>query len=186
MKKLLPVLFCLVLLLFSCHPGQHDDEQDLPPYGHSMGFRLTDHGSYRLLQVQDPWQGASGIRIKYILCGKQEMIPDSLRGLNWIKTPVKRVVCMSTTHVAMIESLQETSSIVGISGSDYISNPAIRKGLRIGYLRNNLLSFCNAKAAIGKSENLFCGLNDQTIYLFFVAAVRESARYFVETLQFLS
>ncbi|MCK4344452.1 MAG: ABC transporter substrate-binding protein, partial [Bacteroidales bacterium] len=44
-----------------------------------------------------------------------------------IEIPVKRVICLSTTHVAMIDLLEKTHTIFGISGKELINNPNIRK-----------------------------------------------------------
>lgn len=34
----------------------------------------------------------------------------------------RRIVCMSSTHVAMLDALGEADRVVGVSGRDYISN----------------------------------------------------------------
>lgn len=44
----------------------------------------------------------------------------------------KRVVCMSTSHIAYLTSLGLEDYIVGVSGSRYISNPAIREKINNG------------------------------------------------------
>ncbi|MDD3945428.1 MAG: ABC transporter substrate-binding protein [Bacteroidales bacterium] len=46
---------------------------------------------------------------------------------------VRRVVCLSSTHVAYLDALDETRSIVGVSGSRYICNKNIRDVVDVGY-----------------------------------------------------
>jgi len=53
-------------------------------------------------------------------------LPDSLDKKKIIRTPVERIVCLSTTHLAFLKILNETGSVAGISGIKYISNPEIR------------------------------------------------------------
>jgi iron complex transport system substrate-binding protein len=43
---------------------------------------------------------------------------------------------MSTTHVAMFDALGKSDAIVGISGSDYISNPLLCSRLKAGEVRD--------------------------------------------------
>lgn len=37
-----------------------------------------------------------------------------------------RIVCMSSTHIAMLDAIGEAGRVVGVSGIDYISNPDIQ------------------------------------------------------------
>ncbi|HOO42837.1 MAG TPA: ABC transporter substrate-binding protein [Bacteroidales bacterium] len=46
---------------------------------------------------------------------------------------VKRVVCLSTTHIAYLDAINETRSIVGVSGSQYIYNDKLRNATDVGY-----------------------------------------------------
>ena len=48
----------------------------------------------------------------------------------------QRVVCMSSTHIAAMEKLGLDSLIVGVSGSEYISNELIIKGLSNGKIKD--------------------------------------------------
>ncbi len=64
------------------------------------------------------------------------LVPDSLKHHPVIQIPVKRVICMSTTHVAMMDALGESDAIVGISGSDYITHPDLRLRLEEGEVRD--------------------------------------------------
>ncbi len=70
------------------------------------------------------------LKNKYYLISKEKTIPDSLKNKNIIRTPVKRVICLSTTHLAFIDLLNETKTIKAVSGSKYIYNPKIRKGIK--------------------------------------------------------
>lgn len=93
---------------------------------YASGFRVIKQGSHTLLEVTDPWQQSQDIIFTYVLGPDQEGLPQSLKEFPYIQTPVKRVIALSTTHVAMIEQLGSAESIVGLSGTEFIYNPSVR------------------------------------------------------------
>ena len=128
----------LAVLLWACSDGVKDagTHQAEPGMQYANGFHIESHAQYQILHVRDPWQGSRGNHFRYVLAGHDVTLPDSLSDLPVIRVPVKRLVCMSTTHVAMITSLGQSGSIVGISGSEYISDPMIRRRIREGLVRD--------------------------------------------------
>ncbi len=106
------------------------------------GFDIEESGGITNLTVFNPWGKAKGVSFEYYLVDRNSEVPDSLSGKKVIKTPVRRVICLSTTHLAYLDVLEETDAVVGISGSRYISNPEIRKRMEqdevpdVGYGQN--------------------------------------------------
>jgi iron complex transport system substrate-binding protein len=88
----------------------------------AKGFKIADHGSYQTIMVYNPWQKAKDISYRYHLYNSDTLIKNHDTGTT-IKVPVKRVVCLSTTHIGFIDYIEELGSIVGLSGSRYVSNP---------------------------------------------------------------
>jgi len=74
---------------------------------------------YTRLIISDPWQGAKGISNDYYLIRRGAAIPQGVDSSKVINVPIERIICMSTTHSAMILALNEGSSIVGMSGTDF-------------------------------------------------------------------
>lgn len=99
---------------------------------YASGFRVYEMGNHTLVKVLDPWQQSRDVIFSYLLASSSEMIPDSLKNLPFIKTPVKRVIALSTTHVAMIDQLGSAASIVGLSGTGFIYNTSIRERIESG------------------------------------------------------
>ena len=137
------LLFACLLILACCpscnnpagqNPGT--SEVAVGKLKYARGFRIEEVQGYKILHVINPWQGSRRVHLQYILTEDPSRIPDSLKQHPVIQIPVKRVICMSTTHVAMIDALGESDAIVGISGSDYISNPALRSKLETGEVRD--------------------------------------------------
>lgn len=128
MKNLL-ILFILFMLT-ACSSSPQAEEAYREHSGftrYATRFDIQVEGDYTQLRVFDPWQNSKGSSFSYVLGERQELIPDSLSDLPFIQTPLKRVITMSTTHVAMISGLGESNSIIGASGTPFIYTREIRK-----------------------------------------------------------
>lgn len=130
-------LLLLLILAVGCRPtSQPATDQDSCSSGaytsYASGFQASIEESFKLIHVSNPWQNSRDVSFSYVLAAREALLPDSLRHLPWIRTPVERVIVLSTTHVAMIDQLGAASSLVGVSGDDYIYNQEIREGIRSG------------------------------------------------------
>ncbi len=108
----------------------------------AKGFTIEQFDDYRIITVFNPWQGAGGITFRYYLVSENripEGVPENARV---ITTPVHRIVCMSTTHIGMLDFVDRLETIVGVSGKIYINNPWVKKQIEkgrivdIGYEQN--------------------------------------------------
>ena len=90
-------------------------------------FSLEKTDSCTILTITDPWQGASGIKQVYYLVNRINGESLSSDKLSIIEVPLKKIICMSTTHVAMIEALGAEDAITGVSGKDFIYNEKINE-----------------------------------------------------------
>ncbi len=125
------VIILLSALLTGCNRGASNQENDRHEGStftrYATRFDIHEEETYTLLQVFNPWQNSRNTSYSYVLGDHQDLVPDSLADLPFIRTPVTRVVAMSTTHVAMITGLDEIVSIKGASGTAFIYNPEIRE-----------------------------------------------------------
>ena len=124
------LLLCAGLLLAACG-GRHRPAAalfDRPLYtpAYAAGFELL--GAERmqsvLLRVSDPWQGAEGVETSLLILRDGEAAPADFAGEVLAVDP-QRIVCMSSTHIAMLDAVGAVGRIVGASGPDYISNAYI-------------------------------------------------------------
>jgi len=125
-------IFILLSALTGCSGRQNQNTDRIKSNKYAQGFRLIKNENITKLSVFNPWEKAENISVDYFLHPKGSLLPDSLSDQKVIKTPVKRVVCLSTTHIAFLNELDEINSIVGISGSQYVSNPKLRKRIEAG------------------------------------------------------
>lgn len=127
----------LVLLVIACR-NNSTPVAEQNPYSsdaytrYASGFQVNFGESYKLVSVLNPWQYSRDVSYSYVLSAREDMLPDSLRHLSWIRTPVRRAIVLSTTHVAMIDQLGQASSLVGVSGSDFIYSQEIRERIKSG------------------------------------------------------
>jgi iron complex transport system substrate-binding protein len=99
-------------------------------------FRLERFGNYTKLTVINPWQGASNLNQTYLLLRRGAKIPSGTDSATVIIVPVKKIICMSTTHAAMISALREDRSIAGMSGTNYIYNNNLVRMAEKGLIRD--------------------------------------------------
>lgn len=60
----------------------------------------------------------------------------------WIKTPVKSMITLSGTHIGMLEVLNETARIKGVTNRNYIFNTSVINGINNG----KILAFDNEES----------------------------------------
>ncbi len=123
--------FLIFIFLQGCHGvGQPEseivDDADAKPQYASL-FSVDHTDSCTVISISNPWQGAENVRFNYYLVRQGMRLPGGLDSSDVIFTPVKRIICMSTTHLAMISALDEENTLVGISGKNYIYSAGIRR-----------------------------------------------------------
>ena len=95
-------------------------------------FRIDDFQGFKRLTVIDPWQNSSGNELVYYLVPHNVQLPDTIPESQVIRVPVRRMVCMSTTHTAMLSALDEAGIIVGISGTGLVYDSLILDAVASG------------------------------------------------------
>lgn len=98
----------------------------------AQGFSIEKYGNIMLLSVFNPWQKAQDVVYHYVLCPKGAEIPDEFSSYTVIYTPVERVVCLSTTHVAMLSRLGKVSSIKALAGTAFYNDSTVRQAVAEG------------------------------------------------------
>ena len=131
MRAYLSLLSVSLALLFSCH-GSHPQGGVAEGNHYARGFSLLDSGGYTRVRVSNPWGQARNIVMEYYLVPEEDPVPSHLDGKTVIRTPVDRIICMSTSHLAFLEALGETGKITGVSGRGYITSPRVLKRLEEG------------------------------------------------------
>lgn len=99
--------------------------------GYQAGFRVSDHGSYKLVTVTRPWPHATR-RFRYLLVRRGSPVPSGYAGVPVIRVPIRSIVALSETYLGEIAELGELSTLTGVESLSYVYDPAIRRRIREG------------------------------------------------------
>lgn len=142
MKKRIIRLLPAILLFFSgcgnvTHPALEEFSVPLYSPRHASGFEITRavDGRSSLLRIRNPWQGAERIEQLLFIVRDGEPLPAGFKGQT-VKAPVRHVVCMSSSHVAMFDALGQMRRVAGVSGIDYLSSDYIEGHRYCGEVRD--------------------------------------------------
>ena len=114
----------MLLFFVACRSKYVKDDTPAAGNDYAHGFSITDSSVYTKLTVFSPWESAGDIRFNYYL------VPESYAGQPFkgaIRIPVRKVICLSTSHVAFVSALGEAGKICGVSGVQYISDSIVRE-----------------------------------------------------------
>lgn len=119
----------LAVSLGSCggRGGSASIEADTVLYrpSYASGFIIGGVGDSRLLTVTNPWQGADSVNMTLLMTPDGSREPDGFEGQTLHGT-ARRIVGMSSSHVAMLDALGLTDRIAGVSGLRYITSPQLQ------------------------------------------------------------
>lgn len=131
--------FILIIVLFSISGcGKRDKKNDyrLRNAGDEIvsaeRFTLEKKRGWTEVKIINPWQGAINVKQSYYLVKRGAVLPEGMDSATVIFVPLQKIVCMSTTHIAMILALGEEKSIVGVSGTNFIYSPELLRNVEKG------------------------------------------------------
>lgn len=110
------------------------DKRELITIAERLTILKSD--SFTKVSVINPWQGANNVSQDYYLLKRGSEIPVGVDSSMVIFVPLRKIICMSTTHVAMISALGEESSISGVSGTGYIYSDTLIKNVEKGLIED--------------------------------------------------
>lgn len=120
----------LLLIFCSCtnkkiETKEFEENIYIPSY--SSNFLISGSKDSRdvLISAFNPWQGSKDVS-SVLLIKKDSLETSDFEGKT-LKDKAQRIICMSSTHIAMLDALGAIDKVVGVSGMQYISNPYIRE-----------------------------------------------------------
>lgn len=140
----LNVLVCFILFLLSlvsCSPSNEKDKEETLvseksatlPLKYARGFTVHYYDGYKLIKVRD-WKDTAKILAQYFVYSKATALPTISADVVKIQTPILKVVCISTTHIAEMDKLNLNDRIAGVTGASLIFNPDIHKRIKSGQI----------------------------------------------------
>lgn len=133
--RIVAVLCALVFVACAGEPARSLEEFATVVYepSYATGFDISgaEGAASTLITVRNPWQGAEGVEKRLFISREGERVPEGFEG-QVIEGSAERVVCMSSTYVAMIDAIGCTERVVGVSGIDFIYNSRVREAASEG------------------------------------------------------
>ena len=131
MKKRLTHTFILCAILWctcSCTSSGNIEDYNMAVYTptYAIGFRIVgaEGKQSTIIRVTNPWQSANNVETMLFIARGGEKAPNGFRG-QVLQGDAKRVVCMSSSHIAMLDAIGAVESVVGVSGKNFITNPYV-------------------------------------------------------------
>ena len=102
---------------------------------YAQGFKVTIVGNSKLVEVKQPYQNATS-GYQYLLVPKGEVPPTHDETTQVITVPVENIVCTSTTHIPLLDYINETEKLIGFPTTDYIRSEKMRKRIDQGKVKD--------------------------------------------------
>lgn len=138
------ILYFLIPLLFiACKNDQKNQVVDsangkILPLKYAKGFTVEDFGTYKILEIKNPWPKAEK-SYRYVLLNTDYDVDfwdtqkNQFDGI--FEIPIKKIVVTSTTHIPALELLNVEETLIGFPGVDYISSEKTRHRIENGLVR---------------------------------------------------
>ena len=136
--RLLLILVAGYLMMVGCSTKKITSEirADSLRIKYASGFTIQElGGGNKLVEVGYPYQGAKS-GYKYLLVQKGNEIPKHETNVEVITIPIESIVCTSTTHIPLLDYLNETDKLIGFPTTDYISSEKMRKRIDEGKVKD--------------------------------------------------
>lgn len=95
---------------------------------HAHGFRIDGARGRQstLITITNPWQGAHDIRQQLLILRGGESSPPHYDG-QVLHGDARRVVAMSSSHIAMLDAFGSAGLVTGVSGIGFVTNRDIQR-----------------------------------------------------------
>jgi iron complex transport system substrate-binding protein len=138
------LFFLLVSIFVSCKTEQKQTvfKENKTSIKYAKGFEIQYFDGYKKIIIKAPYPDAKE-QFEYALIPKENDIPEALKNLKIIRTPIEQFVVTSTTHIPMLELLEVENNLVGFPNTQYISSSKTRQLIANGTIKE-----------LGKEENI--------------------------------
>jgi iron complex transport system substrate-binding protein len=123
-----------MVAIISCAKKQDHTRNQVSAPKYAQGFSVKDSLGCKWLTVGYPFQGATS-GYEYLLVPKGKDAPTHGNSVQVIFIPVESIVCTSTTHIPLLDYLNETDKLIGFPTTDYISSEKMRKRIEAGRVK---------------------------------------------------
>ena len=119
-------------------------------------FRLFRRGEATVVEIMSG-QEAYPDTLRYLLLPEGKPQPSGFAGYMVIHTPVKRMAVFSTTHVGFLDLLNQADRIAGVSRSELVNTPSLRRRIEEGKVTEIGMPFSpDQEAVLALDPDIVC------------------------------
>jgi len=136
MKKQLPLLFILILLIGCAGKGNKTKEEStgkILEIKYAQGFTIREGTDYTTVTVFNPWKKGELYAIYYLVKKPEILVPTDGKK---VLIPLKSMVANSATHLEFLHLLGSLDKVKGVCSAQWIYNPDILKGVKDGKIKD--------------------------------------------------
>ena len=111
------------------------DAPVLTEFNYAQNLQIEQFPTHRLITVWNVNRDSKQ-RFRYALVPKGNPLPLLPKDVTLVRTPVERVIVMSTTFIGYIDALNRLDTIIGASNPEFINNPTVAARLESGQTRS--------------------------------------------------
>ena len=123
--QIIVLLLFSMIFMISCQKDNNKKTKVNSSIKYAKGFSIVQKNEVSTLTILSPYQNAKTVASFNFSAKKREKT---------IQTPIKRIVVTSTTHVPMLELLEEENSIIGFPSTKFVSSTKTRKRIDSGFI----------------------------------------------------
>lgn len=97
-------------------------------------FKVDYQGPLIEVEVNEPWRDCKQV-FRYTFIKKGLALPEGVKEADVIRTPIKKVITLSTTMHPPIELLGRIESLVGVANFSRINSEVVQKRIKEGKMR---------------------------------------------------
>lgn len=131
------LIFLVLVLILSCKTEKRPENGSVSMDNeYSERFIIERYDGYSKLTVLNPWQGAEGEYFDYYITDELAVLPQGVEKSKIVLKNPERIVCTSTTHIAMLDALGGIKLITAVSGSDFVYNKELMQAIDDGRVKD--------------------------------------------------
>ncbi|ELR70123.1 periplasmic binding protein [Fulvivirga imtechensis AK7] len=128
------------MAFLGCNSAEKQQEKNTPQSAptdlstkidYATGFNVKYENGYKWVEIPRPYQEAKE-GFKYLLVQKGQDIPEHDVSVQVISIPLETIICTSTSHIPLLDYLNETEKLIGFPSTQYISSSNARKLIDAG------------------------------------------------------
>lgn len=132
------VFFIMIFFSLSCKHNNNQEENiktvnKLTKLKYAKGFSIEEYSDYKMLNINSLWLGSDNKQ--HIVLYENEK-PQINQDVIYVKVPIKKVSCLSLTHISFLQELNVLHSITSVANAQLVNNKSIQTKIKNNNIKN--------------------------------------------------